>query len=103
MSIMWKVSLGTLDIVWKLCSLFAEKVQIEDPRLEWRALQEDMLRQYLVTAQEDLTSKKELVHIKQARLSLAQDEYSHLNTTMSALSASTTSCKYPFLLSFSSQ
>ena len=52
-----------------------------------------MLRQYLVTAQEDLTSKKELVNIKQARLSLAQDEYSHLNTTMSALSASTTSCK----------
>ena len=53
-----------------------------------------MLRQYLVTAQEDLTSKKELVNIKQARLSLAQDEYSHLNTTLSALSASTTSCKY---------
>ena len=32
----------------------AEQVQSEDPRLEWRALQEDMLRQYLVTAQEDL-------------------------------------------------
>ena len=31
-----------------------EQVQSEDPRLEWRALQEDMLRQYLVTAQEDL-------------------------------------------------
>ena len=31
-----------------------KKVQIEDPRLEWRALQEDMLRSYLVTAQEDL-------------------------------------------------
>jgi hypothetical protein len=27
---------------------------VEDPRLEWRALQEEMLRQYLTTAQEDL-------------------------------------------------
>ena len=71
-----------------------KKVQIEDPRLEWRALQEDMLRSYLVTAQEDLTNKKELVNIKQARLTLAQDEFHHLNTTMSALSNSTTSCKY---------
>jgi len=68
-----------------------KKVQIEDPRLQWRALQEDMLRSYLVTAQEDLTSKKELVNIKQARLSLAQDEFTHLNTTLSALSNSTTS------------
>ena len=33
------------------CLCVAEKVQIEDPRLEWRALQEDMLRSYLVTAQ----------------------------------------------------
>ncbi len=29
-------------------------MQVEDPRLEWRALQEEMLRQYLTTAQEDL-------------------------------------------------
>ena len=70
-----------------------EQVQAEDPRLEWRALQEDMLRQYLVTAKEDLQAKSELVTIKQARLSLAQDEYNHLNTTLSALSNSTTSCK----------
>ena len=82
--------------------------------MEWRALQEDMLRSYLVTAQvraylltylqiylqpsiylqEDLTNKRELVSTKQARLSLAQDEFHHLNTTMSAqLSQSTTSCK----------
>ena len=79
----------------------SEKVQIEDPRLEWRALQEDMLRSYLVTAQEDLTAKKELVNIKQARLTLAQDEFHHLNTTMSALSNSTTSCKYQLRLSLS--
>ena len=37
-----------------LASVSPEQVQSEDPRLEWRALQEDMLRQYLVTAQEDL-------------------------------------------------
>ena len=72
---------------------FSEQVQVEDPRLEWRALQEDMLRQYLVTAKEDLQAKSELVTIKQARLSLAQDEFNHLNTTLAALSNSTTSCK----------
>ena len=37
-----------------LLKISPEQVQSEDPRLEWRALQEDMLRQYLVTAQEDL-------------------------------------------------
>ena len=41
----------------------------------------------------DLRAKRELVDIKQQRLHLAQDEYNHLNTTLSALSASTTSCK----------
>ena len=40
-----------------------------------------MLRQYLVTAQDDLTNKQELVTIKQQRLSLAKDEFQHLNTT----------------------
>ena len=55
-----------------------------------------MLRQYLVTAQEDLQAKKELVTVKQARLSLAQDEWNHLNSTLSHLSNSTTSCESPF-------
>ena len=44
-----------------------------------------MLRQYLVTAQDDLTNKQELVTIKQQRLSLAKDEFQHLNTTLTAL------------------
>ena len=35
-------------------SICLEQVQASDPRLEWRALQEDMLRSYLTTAQEDL-------------------------------------------------
>lgn len=73
-----------------------KKVQMEDPRLEWRRLQEDMLRQYLFTAQEDLQAKKELVKVKQQRLHLAQDEYNHLNITLSALSTSTTSRELPF-------
>jgi len=73
-----------------------KQVQVEDPRLEWRALQEDMLRQYLVTAKEDLQAKSELVTIKQARLSLAQDEFNHLNTTLAALSNSTTSYRQAY-------
>lgn len=84
-----------IDVNPKLmCCVSAERVQIEDPRLEWRALQEDMLRQYLVTAQDDLTNKQELVTIKQQRLSLAKDEFQHLNSTLTALSNSTTSCEY---------
>ena len=41
----------------------------------------------------DEQAKKELVTVKQARLSLAQDEWNHLNSTLSHLSNSTTSCK----------
>lgn len=68
-----------------------KQVQMEDPRLEWRALQEDMLRQYLITAQEDLQAKKELGEVKEQRLNLAQDEFNHLNNTLANLSCSTTS------------
>ena len=68
-----------------------KQVQNTDPRLEWRAMQEEMLRQYLTTAQEDLENKKELASIKEARLSLAQDEFRHLNSTLSSIHASNTS------------
>lgn len=34
--------------------LFSECTQLEDPRLEWRAIQEAMLRDYLTTAQDVL-------------------------------------------------
>jgi len=65
-----------------------------DPREDWRVLQEDMLRQYLATAESDLRAKQELVDIKQQRLSLAQEEYNHLSSTLAAaMSTSTTSCK----------
>ncbi|CAH0393951.1 unnamed protein product [Bemisia tabaci] len=65
--------------------------QLEDPRLEWRAIQEDMLREYLHTAQDVLEAKKEIYDIKQQRLYLAQDEYNHLHNALSTLNASRTS------------
>lgn len=34
--------------------IFLESNQIEDPRQQWRQLQEAMLKDYLLTAQEDL-------------------------------------------------
>jgi protein KIBRA len=42
--------------------------------LEWRAIQEAMLKDYLQTAKEDLEAKKEFLDIKQQRLNIAQDE-----------------------------
>lgn len=37
-----------------LAHLLPECTQLEDPRLEWRAIQEAMLREYLQTAQDVL-------------------------------------------------
>jgi len=62
-----------------------KQVQSSDPRMEWRAKQEEMLRSYLTTAQEDLQNKKELAAVKEARLNLAQDEYRNLNSTLSSI------------------
>ncbi|XP_015911058.1 protein kibra [Parasteatoda tepidariorum] len=61
--------------------------QIEDPRQQWRQLQEAMLKDYLLTAQEDLQAKKEILDIKQQRLSLAQDEYHHLTAALQGLNS----------------
>ncbi|KAL5242264.1 hypothetical protein ACI65C_009674 [Semiaphis heraclei] len=70
---------------------FNQCTQLEDPRLEWRAIQEAMLRDYLHTAQDVLEAKKEIYDIKQQRLCLAQDEYNHLNNALSTLNTSRTS------------
>ncbi|XP_050526641.1 protein kibra isoform X1 [Daktulosphaira vitifoliae] len=70
---------------------FNQCTQLEDPRLEWRAVQEAMLRDYLHTAQDVLEAKKEIYDIKQQRLYLAQDEYNHLNNALSTLNTSRTS------------
>ncbi|KAK2712266.1 protein kibra-like [Artemia franciscana] len=53
--------------------------QIEDPRLTWRSVQEQMLKDYLVTAKENLETKQELVIMKEERLNLAQKEYAQLS------------------------
>lgn len=77
-------------IIKKLRRFFyLETTQLEDPRQEWKSMQEDMLREYLNSAQDTLEAKREIYDIKQQRLLLAQDEYNHLN----ALAASRTSCE----------
>lgn len=74
--------------------------QLEDPRLEWRAIQEAMLRDYLQTAQDVLEAKKEIFDVKQRRLYLAQDEYNHLSEQLNysrtslCSSSSSVSTKY---------
>lgn len=65
-----------------------QTTQLEDPRQEWKSRQEEMLREYMSSAQETLEAKKEIYDVKQQRLVLAQEEYNHLN----ALAASRTSC-----------
>ena len=77
--------------------MIAERTQESDPRTEWRALQEEMLRSYLASAEHDLKAKQELIDVKHQRLNLAQDEYHHLSNTLSNLSASSTSCKRMYL------
>uniref|UniRef100_A0A0K2UAI6 Protein kibra n=1 Tax=Lepeophtheirus salmonis TaxID=72036 RepID=A0A0K2UAI6_LEPSM len=63
-----------------------------DQRDEWKSVQENMLKQYLATAEVDLRAKEELAEIKEQRLHLAQDEYHHLSKHLNiALSTSTTS------------
>ncbi|KAE8746785.1 hypothetical protein FOCC_FOCC006533 [Frankliniella occidentalis] len=74
--------------------------QLEDPRLEWRAIQEAMLRDYLQTAQDVLEAKKEIFDVKQRRLYLAQDEFNHLSEQLNysrtslCSSSSSVSTKY---------
>lgn len=72
---------------------------MEDPRLEWREMQEQMLREYVSSAEEQLEAKKEMYDIKQQRLLLAQDEYNHLNalaTSRTSLCSSASSCSTKF-------
>lgn len=68
----------------------AQSTQLEDPRQEWKSVQEQMLSDYLSAAQDQLENKREMYDVKQQRLNLAQEEYNHLNK----LAASRSSCKY---------
>ncbi|XP_065372074.1 protein kibra [Calliphora vicina] len=57
----------------------AQTTQLEDPRQEWKSVQEQMLRDYLSAAQDQLENKREMFDVKQQRLLIAQEEYNHLN------------------------
>ncbi|XP_037943848.1 protein kibra-like [Teleopsis dalmanni] len=57
----------------------AQSTQLEDPRQEWKSVQEQMLSDYLSAAQDQLENKREMFDVKQQRLLIAQDEYNHLN------------------------
>ncbi|XP_033097245.1 protein KIBRA-like isoform X2 [Anneissia japonica] len=63
--------------------------QIEDPRLQWRHQQDEMLKDYLQSAERDLETKQEIVNIKQQRLQLAEAEYDHLNYHLSGSQSKT--------------
>ncbi|XP_059500837.1 protein WWC2-like isoform X1 [Stegostoma tigrinum] len=65
--------------------------QLEDPRAQWRKEQERMLKDYLMVAQDALSTQKELYQIKEQRLALAIDEYMHLNDVWKDKSSSRTS------------
>ncbi|XP_053398838.1 protein KIBRA-like isoform X2 [Mercenaria mercenaria] len=65
--------------------------QLEDPRQQWRKEQEVMLKDYLVTAKDDLEAKKEIYTVKEQRLQLAQDEYQYLHDTLTGWKSSRTS------------
>ena len=57
-------------------------------------MQESMLKDYLITAQEHLQAKREIFNLKQERLKIAQEEYLHLNNAMTNLSSSKISGEY---------
>jgi protein KIBRA len=62
-------------------------------------MQEEMLREYVTSAEDQLEAKKEIYDIKQQRLLLAQDEYNHLNalaTSRTSLCSSASSCSTKF-------
>ncbi|XP_005183553.4 protein kibra [Musca domestica] len=72
----------------------AQTTQLEDPRQEWKSVQEQMLRDYLSAAQDQLENKREMYDIKQQRLLIAQEEYNNLNklaASRSSLCSSTSS------------
>ncbi|NXP43674.1 WWC2 protein, partial [Heliornis fulica] len=68
-----------------------QTTQIEDPRKQWRQEQERMLKDYLMVAQDALSTQKELYQVKEQRLALALDEYVRLNDAYKEKSSSQTS------------
>ncbi|KRY22533.1 Protein kibra, partial [Trichinella patagoniensis] len=52
--------------------------QLEDPRLQWRDLQDAMIKDYLQSAQEQLRAKEQILKVKQDRRVLAEQEFNQL-------------------------
>ncbi|XP_069796654.1 protein WWC2-like [Narcine bancroftii] len=69
----------------------SKTTQLEDPRAQWRKEQERMLKDYLMVAQDALSTQKELYHVKEKRLALAIDEYVRLNDVWKDKNSSRTS------------
>ncbi|KAM6132526.1 LOW QUALITY PROTEIN: protein WWC2 [Pterocles gutturalis] len=67
-----------------------QTTQIEDPRKQWRQEQE-RIKDYLMIAQDALSTQKELYQVKEQRLALAMDEYVRLNDAYREKSSSRTS------------
>ncbi|GAB1604454.1 protein WWC2-like isoform X2 [Argonauta hians] len=68
-----------------------ETNQLEDPRVQWREKQQEMLKEYIITAQEDLEATREIFSVKEQRLQLAQEDYKHYNEALGGWKSSHTS------------
>ncbi|KJE97702.1 hypothetical protein CAOG_07806 [Capsaspora owczarzaki ATCC 30864] len=56
--------------------------QIEDPRISAHIVQQRMLKDFLETAQADLTRKQELLELKKRRLGIAEEEVAYLTSRL---------------------
>ncbi|MGH0122143.1 UNVERIFIED_CONTAM: hypothetical protein FKN15_042914 [Acipenser sinensis] len=90
--------MAPLSVIWILATVnritaFTNTgtTQLEDPRKQWRKEQERMLKEYLMVAQDALSTQKELYQVKEQRLVLALDEYVRLNDVFKEKSSSRTS------------
>ncbi|XP_048589384.1 protein KIBRA [Nematostella vectensis] len=59
-----------------------ETQQTEDPRIQWRQQQEDMLKEYLSLAQSEINEKEDFLNVKKQRLNVAQEEFQYLTSQL---------------------
>ncbi|KAF2357747.1 WW domain [Trinorchestia longiramus] len=59
--------------------------QVEDPREQWRAVQEQMLSEYLTEAAVDLHQRQQVLGVKQHRLAVVRQHYHALHHNLSAV------------------
>uniref|UniRef100_A0A5S6QL99 WW domain-containing protein n=1 Tax=Trichuris muris TaxID=70415 RepID=A0A5S6QL99_TRIMR len=63
--------------------------QLEDPRVQWRALQDAMIRDYLQAAQEQMRAKELILKVKKDRRILAEQEFQQLCNVLNKVEDST--------------